>query len=96
MTVLTIVMLSQSNDACLDLISEMNDFEGENAPIKLLLETLVQQYIELTGTNEQVTAEALKTPSPYKRRETFSHNPDSYAMFEKLHKLEADLICRRG
>jgi len=85
-------MLSQSNDTCLDLISKMNDFEGENAPIKLLLETLVQQYVEITGSNEQVTAEALKAPSPYKRRENIA-NPDSYHMFEKLHKMEADLIC---
>ena len=90
--VLTIVMLSQTNDACLDLFSNMNDIEGENAPIKVLLEILVQEYVEITGTNEQVSAEALKTPTPSRKRETFA-NPDAYHMFEKLHKMEADLIC---
>lgn len=91
MAVLTIVMLSQSNDASLDLISKMNDFDGEDAPIKLLLETLVQLYVEITGSNEHTTAEVFKTPSPYKKQRDFS-NPDSYHMFEKLHKQEADLI----
>lgn len=87
-------MLSQTNDSCLDLIAKMNDFEGENAPIKLLLETLVHQYTEITGSNEKETSEHLKTPSPYKKREQQFTDPDSYHMFEKLHKLETDLICR--
>lgn len=92
--VLTIIMLSQTHDTCLDLIAKMNEFE-EDAPIKDLLETMVHQYTEITGTNEQATTEHLKTQSPYKKRDQFA-DPDSYHMFEKLHKLETDLICRQS
>jgi hypothetical protein len=88
---LTIIMLSQTHDACLDLIDKINEIAEDGSPLKEFLETLVQKYVEITGTNE--SADTIKsTPPPSKRPATFS-NPDSIQLYERISKIERDLLC---
>ena len=85
-------MLSQTHDTCLELIDKINESTDDDSALKSLLETLVQKYIDITGTSE--SAETIKsTPPPSKRLASYS-NPDSIQMYEKISKLERDLLCR--
>lgn len=84
-------MLSQTHDSCLELIDKINEIADDGSPLKEFLETLVQKYVEITGTNESV--ETIKsTPPPSKRLVSYS-NPDSIQLYDRINKIERDLLC---
>lgn len=85
-------MLSQTHETCLELIDKINESAEDNSPLKNLLETLVQKYIEITGTNE--SAESIKSQTPASKRLNSYSNPDALQMYEKISRMERDLLCR--
>jgi hypothetical protein len=98
---LTVVLLSDKNDLCFELIEKINDDSDEDNPLKAILSLFVQKFPDFAGV-----ASVPDTPSPSKSRpspmskkygagEEFA-NPDTYHLLDKLHKFEQELICRRG
>lgn len=98
---LTVVLLSDKNDLCFELIEKLNDDSEEDNPLKPVLSLFVQKFPDFAGV-----AAVPDTPTPPKTRQSpmskkFSAgeefaNPDTYHLLDKLHKFEQELICRRG
>lgn len=91
---MTVVLLSHSNDMCLELMAKITEDYEEDSPLRALLTDIVTRFAELSGTESQ--HEQPKFPSANKRRERDMefNNPDGFAFFEKIHKLENELLCK--
>jgi hypothetical protein len=74
------------------MIDKINEISDDSSPLKEFLETLVQKYVEITGSNE--SAEIIKTiPPPSKRLSSFS-SPDTIQLYERISKIDRELLCR--
>lgn len=90
---LTIIMLSHTNDICLELIAKTNEDSDHNSLMPQFLTVLVQKFSEYSGIEKYQEIQA--SPTTKRRdRELEYNNPDSYALYEKIHKLENDLMCK--
>lgn len=92
---LTIILLSESNETCLDLIDKINEDPDDDSPMKGLLRHLVHEYSEFTADAVQ------KSPSTPPKKHHHHHRGDSdfagnenHQMYEKLQKTELDLMCK--
>lgn len=94
-------MLSDHNDTCFLLIEKLNDTDDSQSNLKNLLGEIVNRVGALTGASsqEQTTQPESTQGGPNKsantrRREISAeyHNPDMYQTFEKINRLERDLI----
>ena len=92
-------MLIDKNEMCFELIEKINEDVSDNNPLKSVIAYIVQKFSSLTGiqsTSEGPSpAKARSSPSSKKyRSESDEFNPDGYHLFDRIHKLEHELICR--
>lgn len=94
-------MLSEHNDTCFLLIEKLNDTDDSQSSLKNLLGEIVNKVGGLTGAGnpeqakEPVVGQGTPNKSSTTRKREISaeyHNPDMYQTFEKINRLERDLI----
>jgi hypothetical protein len=92
-------MLSEHNDTCFLLLEKLNDNGDTESALKSLLSELVNKVGSITGMQSGEQTEIKASPGvqkgPHTRRREISsdyHNPDMYQTFEKINRLERDLI----
>lgn len=92
---LTVIMLSEKNELAFDLLEKITDGpSSEGSDLKNLFTLLLQEYGDLTGVHDQVKTPP-KQSSSRKRETSGEFSVDSYQLYERIQKLEKELICRR-